>query len=168
MAGSGSGRGWGDDPLESSPKAGRIEAPRVLLVEDNPADARLVVEALKDLDWPIDLSIVGNGDEALEFLNARGAFAGVATPDLVLLDLNLPGIDGFDVLEATKTDPDIRHIPILVMSTSSSDDDVRQSYRLQANGYISKPLGLTGVRNALETIFRFWFETARLPSRTTL
>jgi len=139
---------------------------RILLVEDNPADARLVVEALKDIDWPIELSIVEDGDQALEYLNSRGAFVGAATPDLVLLDLNLPGIDGFEVLEAAKADSALRHIPILVMSTSASDDDVRQCYGLQANGYISKPVGVQSVRKALQATFDFWLATVRLPERT--
>lgn len=135
---------------------------RILLVEDNPADARLAVEALKQANLPVELSIVEDGEEALEFLNARGAFLGVEAPDLVLLDLNLPGIDGREVLETAKSDEALRHIPIIVMTTSESEEDIRVCYALHANGYVPKPIGVDEVCRALESIYDFWFSTARL------
>ncbi len=139
--------------------------PRLLLVEDNPADVRLAQEAVKQAALPVELVVVEDGEQALEFLNARGAFAGVDPPDLVLLDLNLPGIDGREVLEIVKSDDSLRHLPVVVMTTSESEEDVRVCYGLHANGYVPKPIGLDAVCDALRAIHDFWFSTARLPGR---
>ena len=140
---------------------------RVLLVEDNPADARLAVEAVKETDLPIDLVLVEDGEQALEFLYARGEFEGVEPPDLVLLDLNLPGIDGREVLEAVKSDATMRHLPIIVMTTSQSEEDIRTCYGLHANGYVPKPIGVADVGRALRAIHDFWFSTARLLNQSS-
>lgn len=137
---------------------------RVLLVEDNPADARLAVEALKQASLPVELTVVEDGEQALEYLHARGDFTSAVLPDLVLLDLNLPGIDGREVLETVKADEELRKVPVLVMTTSDSDADIDACYALHANGYVPKPIGIDEISRALEAIYDFWFNTARLPS----
>ncbi len=142
-------------------------AARILLVEDNPADARLVQEALKRADVPVELVIVEDGEQALEFLHARGDYVHAEPPDLVLLDLNLPGIDGRQVLEAVKSDETLRQIPVIVMTTSESDDDIWTCYDLHANGYVTKPTGVGNLSVVIKAIHEFWFEVARLPSRSS-
>lgn len=137
---------------------------RVLLVEDNPADARLAVEALKQTALPVELTVVEDGEQALEYLHARGVYADALMPDLVLLDLNLPGIDGREVLETVKADDELRKVPVLIMTTSDSDADIHACYALHANGYVPKPIGVNEISRALEAIYDFWFNTARLPS----
>ena len=135
----------------------------VLLVEDNPADARLAIEAVKQAEIPLEFSVVDCGEDALSFLRQEGDYVGAALPDMILLDLNLPGKDGAEVLREVKSDPDLKHLPVIIMTTSESDADVRRCYGLHANGYVTKPLGLTNLGRALQALYDFWYQVARLP-----
>lgn len=135
----------------------------ILLVEDNPGDARLAREALADSRIRNRIHHVVNGDDALAFLRGQGRFKDANRPDLVLLDLNLPGLHGSEVLEAIKSDPDLRTIPVIVLTTSSSDLDVLRSYALQANSYVVKPLDLEKFSKAVGATQDLWFEVVRLP-----
>ena len=121
----------------------------VLLVEDNPGDARLVREALKGSKEPLDLSIASDGQEALDMLNTL-------RPDIILLDLNLPKIDGRDVLKTIKSDPKLKRIPVVVLSTSESETDINDAYDAHANSYIAKPLDFTQFTNIVHDIQRYW------------
>ena len=112
----------------------------ILLVEDSPSDAALTIEALKAGKIANRLTHVEDGVEAMDFLRRRGKYADAARPDLIMLDLNLPRMDGRDVLVEIKTDPDLKIIPIIVLTTSRSDEDILKSYQLNANCYITKPV----------------------------
>jgi chemotaxis family two-component system response regulator Rcp1 len=139
-----------------------MKAMQMLLVEDSASDIRLVREALKETGVPVQLTIKRDGEEALQYL--RQAEKGRANwPDLVLLDLNLPRRNGREVLAEVKSAPGLRQIPVLVMTSSQSDDDVNDCYALNANGYITKPSDLNDYIDVLRAIENFWFFTARLP-----
>jgi chemotaxis family two-component system response regulator Rcp1 len=135
----------------------------ILLVEDSPGDVRLTREALKDARMYINLHVASDGIEAMEFLNREGENADVPRPDLILLDLNLPRKDGRQVLEEIKHNPALMTIPIVVLTTSASEEDVLQSYRLHANCYISKPVDLDGFLKVIESIDNFWLSIVKLP-----
>ena len=137
---------------------------RILLVEDNPGDADLTVEAFRDSQIPHELSLTWNGDEALAYLRKQGAFARVERPDLILLDLNLPRKDGREVLAEIKQDPGLREIPVIVLSTSHSERDVREAYNLHANSYIVKPVDLEQFWSVVRVVEQFWLGLASLPS----
>lgn len=137
---------------------------RLLLVEDNPGDARLAREALRDGAIVSEMHHVADGDEALDFLYRRGRFDRAARPDLVLLDLNLPGRDGRDVLATIKNDPALRAIPVVVLTTSQSDQEIERCYALQANCYIAKPADFDRFVEAVRAIAHFWFTFAELPA----
>lgn len=135
----------------------------ILLVEDNPGDVELIRIALRDCPFPNRLSVAKDGVEALGFLqNVEGP---LPRPDLILLDLNLPRKDGREVLACVKQDPALRQIPILVLTSSNSDEDVLQAYDLHANCFISKPASFPELRDMLYTVGQFWFSTVRLPTR---
>ncbi|MEZ4416932.1 MAG: response regulator [Gemmatimonadota bacterium] len=134
-----------------------------LLVEDNPADVRLVREALRDAPRAVNLHAVEDGDEALEFLERRGGHEEAPRPDLVLLDLNLPGIDGRQVLARIKASEALREIPVVVMTTSDAGKDVHTCYALHANCYVVKPIGLSELKRVLSAILSFWFDIVLLP-----
>jgi CheY-like chemotaxis protein len=136
----------------------------ILLVEDNPGDVRLTQEVLKDGRILNTLHVVGDGAEALAFLRREGEFADAPRPDLVLLDLNLPKMDGREVLAVVKSDPDLRRIPVVVLTTSSSEIDVMTSYDLHANCYITKPVDLDQFVKVVRSIEDFWLAIVRLPS----
>jgi chemotaxis family two-component system response regulator Rcp1 len=139
-----------------------MKAMQLLLVEDSASDIRLVKEALKETGVPVEVTIMRDGVEALEYL--RQVELGLANrPDLVLLDLNLPRKNGQEVLADVKSSPSLRRIPVLVMTSSESDDDVNQCYALNANCYITKPGDLNAYINVIRSIEDFWFFTARLP-----
>ncbi len=131
----------------------------VLLVEDNPIDARATLKALGNLHTPYLVDVVHDGDAAIDYLAGESG----RRPDLVLLDLNLPGRDGLDVLARVKKDPGLRRIPVIVLTTSSNDADVRGAYDLGANALINKPIDLAGWKHVVATIEAFWFSLARLP-----
>ncbi len=147
--------------MTSSPRPARPA--HILLVEDNPGDIVLTVAALKDSKIPNEISVVQSGEQALAFLHRQGEHAGAPRPDLVLLDLNLPGVDGREVLAAIKTDPDLRRIPVVVLTGSRSGDDVTRAYHEHANTFITKPDGPDQFMQVVAEIERFWLAAARLP-----
>lgn len=135
----------------------------ILLVEDNPGDVRLVSESLKEYKICNRLSMARDGEEALEFLRRKGRFADAPRPDVILLDLNLPKKDGREVLEEIKSDPDLRRIPVVVLTSSSDEEDVLKSYDVNANCYITKPVDLDQFVRVVQSIEHFWFSMVRLP-----
>jgi CheY-like chemotaxis protein len=135
----------------------------ILLVEDNPADVRLTMEALKEDKVLNHLSVAMDGVEALAFLRHEGHYAGAPRPDLVLLDLNLPRKDGREVLAEIKRDPDLRRIPVVVLTTSQAEQDIVKSYDLYANCYVTKPVDLHQFISAVKSIEGFWFTVVKLP-----
>ena len=139
----------------------------ILLVEDNPGDARLTLEAFKEAKVINHLSVVSDGVEALAYLRRQGRYESVATPDLILLDLNLPRMDGREVLAAIKEDAALRAIPVVVLTTSSSQDDVARAYGHHANCYITKPVDLDQFLKVIQSIESFWLSLVRLPEHAT-
>jgi len=138
----------------------------ILLVEDSPSDAQLAVEALEAGKIANNLSRVVDGVEAMEFLRQKGKFAKSPRPDLIMLDLNLPRKDGRDVLRELKNEPSLKTIPIIVLTTSRSDKDVLQSYELNANCYITKPVDFEHFIEVVKTIEKFWLTIVTLPPKT--
>jgi CheY-like chemotaxis protein len=146
----------------SNDKKGRsIE---VLLVEDNPGDVRLAMEALKEAKLANHVSVAGDGEEALAFLRKEGRYAGAAKPDLILLDLNLPKKDGREVLAEIKKDSDLRRIPVVILTTSTAEEDILRAYNLHANCYVSKPVDFNKFTQVVREIEDFWFTVVLLPS----
>jgi CheY-like chemotaxis protein len=137
----------------------------VLLVEDDPGDVLLIQEAFAENALVDDLSVVGDGEEAMAYLRREGRFADAARPDLVLLDLNLPRKNGREVLAESKADPDLGVIPIVVLTTSSSEEDVLGSYRLHANAFITKPPDFERFVEVVHRIDEFFAGLVRLPPR---
>jgi len=135
----------------------------VLLVEDNAGDIRLTKEAFEEGKVRLNLSVVRDGVEAIAFLRKEGNFAGTARPDLVLLDLNLPKKDGREVLKDMKNDPQLLRIPVVVLTTSASDEDVLSTYGLHANCYITKPVDMDQFLKVVKLIEEFWFVVAKIP-----
>ncbi len=136
----------------------------ILLVEDNPGDVRLTVEALKEGRVRNQLSVVSDGVEALAFLRNQVPYTDAPRPDLMLLDLNLPKKDGREVLAEIKDDPNLRCIPVVVLTTSEAESDVLKSYALHANCYIKKPVDLDQFINVIGTIEDFWLTIVKLPA----
>ncbi len=136
----------------------------VLLVEDNAGDARLTREALKEGRIVNNLSVVPDGVEAMEFLRKRGRYLNSPRPDLILLDLNLPRKNGREVLEEIKNDPALRRIPVMVLTTSSAEQDLTSAYNLHANCYITKPVDLEQFMTVVRSIEHFWFHIVTLPA----
>jgi two-component system, chemotaxis family, response regulator Rcp1 len=134
----------------------------VLLVEDNPGDVRLTREALKDAKVRNDLHVVVDGVDALAFLRREGRYASSPRPDLILLDLNLPKKGGREVLEAIKSDDALRHIPVVILTTSQAERDILESYRLRANAYVTKPVDLDRFLKVVASIEHFWLEIVKL------
>jgi CheY-like chemotaxis protein len=137
----------------------------VLLVEDSPGDVRLTREAFKDAKVLINLNVASDGVEAMAFLKREGEHARAPRPDLILLDLNLPKKDGREVLEEIKQSPELMSIPVVVLTTSGSEEDVLRSYRLHANCYITKPVGLEGFLKVVNSIDNFWLSIVKLPKQ---
>jgi len=136
----------------------------VLLIDDNPGDVRLTREALKETGRSTDLSVVNDGVEALRFLRREGPYSNAPRPSLILLDLNLPKSDGRQVLAEIKTDDDLKMIPVVVMTSSDSQHDIRSAYSLHANCYITKPVDFDAFVSLVQFIERFWFSVAKVPS----
>lgn len=136
----------------------------ILLVEDSPGEARLTREALKDGTIVHNLHVAADGMEALAFLRAVGVHAGAPRPDLILLDLNIPKLDGAEVLAEIKTDPDLARIPVVVLTTSKAEEDIARSYDLHANCYINKPVDLDQFMLVIRAIEDFWLTVVRLPN----
>lgn len=141
-------------------EVGTIE---ILLVEDNPADVRLTREAFKEGRIKSRLTVARDGVEALDYLQNRGPFANSTRPDMILLDLNLPKKNGRQVLAEIKRDEHLCAIPVVILSTSQSDEDISSSYDLHANCYISKPVDLDHFVSVVHSIEKFWLEVAQLP-----
>jgi chemotaxis family two-component system response regulator Rcp1 len=135
----------------------------VLLVEDSPGDVRLTREAFKDAKVHINLHVASDGAKAMAFLLRDGEYAKAPRPDLILLDLNLPKKDGREVLEDIKEHPTLKTIPVVVLTTSSSEEDILRSYQLHANCYITKPVGLEGFLTVVKSIDSFWLSVVKLP-----
>lgn len=135
----------------------------ILLVEDNPGDARLTVEALKDFRVSNQVSLVKDGVEAIAYLRGHGEFEGAPRPDLILLDLNLPRKDGREVLAEIKEDPELRRIPVVVLTTSQAEQDILRAYNLHANCFITKPADLEQFLTVLRSIEDFWLTIVKLP-----
>ncbi len=147
----------------SGPHTFQAEPAQILLVEDNPGDVRLTKEAFKQGRIENDLHVVSDGDEALSFLSREGEYADVPRPDLILLDLNLPGKDGENVLEELKDDPTLRSIPVIVLTSSSAEEDIARSYELHANAYLTKPVDPDEFIETVRAFEKFWFSVVRLP-----
>lgn len=139
------------------------ESIEVLLVEDNPADADLTREALESSKLVLTLSVVVDGEQCLAFLRQSGDFKGAPRPDLIMLDLNLPRVSGREVLAEIKSDPGLRTIPVVVLTSSAAETDVVQSYDLGANCYITKPVDLRSFMNIVASVNEFWFTVVKLP-----
>ncbi|MCF7855707.1 MAG: response regulator [Candidatus Pacebacteria bacterium] len=137
----------------------------ILLVEDNPADVRLTQEALKEGKVHNRLHVVGDGEEAMDFLRRRGEYADEVRPDLVLLDLNLPRKDGREVLAELKDDDDLKRIPVVILTTSQAEEDILRTYNLHANCYITKPVDLDQFIKVVRSIEDFWLTVVRLPPK---
>jgi two-component system, chemotaxis family, response regulator Rcp1 len=135
----------------------------ILLIEDNPMDVLITQEALKDARVRNRLSVVENGEEAMDFLRHRGKYADEPLPDLILLDLNLPKKDGREVLEEVKADPVLKHIPIVILTSSEAKEDILKSYRLHCNCFITKPVDLEQFTSVVRSIEDFWFAIVTLP-----
>lgn len=140
-----------------------LESIEILLVEDNPGDVRLIEEVLKDGKVRNNMHVVADGVEAMAFLRREGEYAGLSLPDLVLLDLNLPKKDGREVLEEIKKDQELKHIPVVVLTTSKAERDVLRSYDLHANCYITKPVDLDQFISVVKSIEDFWLSIVKLP-----
>jgi len=135
----------------------------VLLVEDNPGDVRLMLEALKEGKVLNRVSVVEDGVEAMAFMRQEGKYADAPRPDLILLDLNLPLKDGRQVLAEIKTDADLKRIPVVILTVSQAEEDILKSYNLYANCYITKPVGLDDFISVVKAIENFWLTIVKLP-----
>lgn len=138
----------------------------ILLIEDNPADVRLIEEGLRETSLASVLHSVTDGKDALDFLHRRERHAHARRPDLILLDLNLPGISGHDVLTEVKQDEKLKTIPVVVLTSSESERDIARSYEAHANCFISKPVDFTSLIGIVARIEDFWFSLVRLPAAT--
>jgi len=134
----------------------------ILLIEDSPADVRLTRLALREARVRNNVGVAVDGVDAMDFLHRRGKHAGMPTPDLILLDLNLPRKDGREVLQEIKQDERLRQIPVVVLTTSQSDQDVLRSYQLSANAYVTKPVDLEQFLHVVRSIEGFWLQVVRL------
>ncbi|MDD4954784.1 MAG: response regulator [Candidatus Omnitrophica bacterium] len=135
----------------------------ILLVEDNPADVRLMVETLKEEKICNNLNVVVDGEEALMYLRKQGKFSKVKRPDLILLDLNLPKVDGREVLKEIKTDEKLKTIPVVILTVSKAEEDILKTYKLHANCYITKPVDLAQFSKVARAVNDFWLTIVKLP-----
>lgn len=139
----------------------------ILLVEDSEADAELTSIAIRQARPEVMVHVVPSGDEALDFLRRQGSYGDAPRPDLILLDLNLPGRDGTEVSSIIKDDEDLMSIPVIIFSNSNAKNDVRTSYRSRANAYLVKPMEYTDIRDAMAVLLDFWLHWACLPTMTS-
>jgi CheY-like chemotaxis protein len=137
----------------------------ILLVEDNPGDTRLVIEAMREAKLENYIHVVEDGVEAMQFLRREGRFGDAPRPDLILLDLNLPKKDGRAVLAEVKTDPVLKRIPVVVLTTSQAEEDVLRAYELHANCYITKPVDMEQFMKVVAQIDEFWIRVVTLPKK---
>jgi CheY-like chemotaxis protein len=137
----------------------------VLLIEDDPGDVLITREAFEHHKIHNTLRVARDGQEGLDYLYQRGSYEGAARPDLILLDLNLPKYDGHQLLEKIKSDPNLCHIPVVVLTTSAAEEDILRSYRLHANAYVTKPVGFEQFMNVIRQIDEFFVQVVCLPPR---
>jgi CheY-like chemotaxis protein len=147
----------------SDTRSGPID---VLLVEDSPGDVRLTREAFRDANPAVNLHVASDGVEAMSYLRREGANADAARPDFILLDLNLPRMDGREVLALIKDDDDLRTIPTVILTTSEADADILNSYSLHANAYLRKPVTLEAFEGLVRSINDFWLTRVTLPQHS--
>jgi two-component system, chemotaxis family, response regulator Rcp1 len=144
-----------------------VRVVEILLVEDDSGDIDLTKEALKESKLQVSLNVVRDGVEAIAYLRREGEYANATRPDLILLDLNLPRLNGREVLQEIKNDDKLKLIPVLVLTTSDTHEDIRSSYDLGANCYINKPLGLDEFIQIVRAIENFWFTIVQLPHQNS-
>jgi CheY-like chemotaxis protein len=137
---------------------------QVLLVEDNEGDVRLIKEAFHESNINKTFSVAKDGEDALNYLYKKGPYSESARPDIILLDINLPRKNGFEVLEQIKNDPNLKRIPVIMLSSSSSEDHIHKSYDLNVNCYVTKPVDFDEYMQVVKIIEDFWFGRAKLPS----
>jgi CheY-like chemotaxis protein len=137
----------------------------VLLVEDSPGDVRLTQEAFRDANLAVQLHVANDGVQAMAFLRQEGTYVDAPRPDLTLLDLNMPKMDGRQVLAQIKADDALKTIPTVILTTSAADDDIAKCYQLQANCYLTKPVQLDAFETLVKSVNDFWLAKARLPNR---
>jgi CheY-like chemotaxis protein len=137
----------------------------VLLIEDDPGDVLITREAFEHYKIHNTLRVASDGQEGLDYLYQRGSHKGASRPDLILLDLNLPKYDGHQLLERIKSDSDLCHIPVVVLTTSAAEEDILRSYRLHANAYVTKPVGFEQFMNVIRQIDEFFVQVVTLPPR---
>ncbi|MEQ8995468.1 MAG: response regulator [Coleofasciculus sp. B1-GNL1-01] len=137
---------------------------QILLIEDDPGDADLTEAALKKSPVKSSLTVISDGEEALAYLRQEGDYNQATHPNLILLDLNLPGLHGREVLHQIKTDERLKHIPVVILTTSDDESEVFRSYKLGANCYVSKPIGLKQFTSVVQSIREFWFTIVHLPN----
>ncbi|MFN3664967.1 MAG: response regulator [Sediminibacterium sp.] len=142
-----------------------IQDLEILLVEDNEGDIRLTIEAFKEAKIRNLIKVVRDGEEALHYLRREGKFSEVQLPDIILLDINLPKIDGKEVLNAIKNDPILRVIPVIMLTTSSADSDIQESYANHANCYVLKPVDLNKFMDVIRSIEEYWISIVKLPAK---
>jgi chemotaxis family two-component system response regulator Rcp1 len=136
----------------------------ILLVEDNPGDIRLIREAFKDSKILNNFIVVTDGEMAMNYLQKKGEFSVVKTPDIIFLDINLPKKNGIEVLSEIKADPELRHIPVVILTISTAEENIIRSYDLSANCYVTKPVDFEQFVSVVKTIEGFWFNVVKLPS----
>ena len=136
---------------------------KILICEDNPGDVYIINSVLANSSSDYDLHHVSNGEAALEYLHKKGEYQNRLRPDLILLDLNLPQIHGFEILEEIKSDPDLKTIPVIVLTSSKSEQDVVRSYELYCSCFVTKPFDFNDFTNAMKDIEKFWLNLVQLP-----
>jgi len=141
----------------------KVEPVVILLVEDNPVDVMITKKAFSAGRVSNNLHVAEDGEEAMDFLYKRGKYSSAPSPEIILLDLNLPKKDGREILAEVKADPSLRRIPIVILTTSQDKEDIWRSYNLQANCFITKPVDMEQFTKALECLGEFWFSVVRLP-----
>jgi two-component system, chemotaxis family, response regulator Rcp1 len=149
-------------PLTDQPMPRPVQ---ILIVEDNPADARLVREVMRDSKVINEIQWVADGVEAIAFLRRQGKYANAPRPNLIFLDLNMPRKDGREVLKEVKADADLRRIPVVVMTSSQAEEDIARAYDHHANCYVRKPLDFNQFHEVVKSLESFWFATVELPSK---
>ncbi len=144
----------------------KIKPATILLVEDDPGDQKLITVSLKEQKLGNEVRIAGSGEEAMEFLYQRGKYShGTSRPDLILLDLNMPGMGGKEFLRQIKQDEGLKIIPVVILTSSDSDEDIIDTYNLHASGYIKKPVILEDFKHIVKEINEYWFVLCKLPPR---
>ena len=163
MTGTQAGDGGKDSLVADCPERG--ECVDILLVEDNPGDVKLTKKAFEKASVEARIEVTADGVEALDYLHERNDQSDALVPDLILLDLNLPKKSGYEVLAEIKSDPDLRRIPVVILTSSESESDVIDTYDDHANAYLTKPVSFAGFQEVVEKIEGFWFCVSKLPPR---